>query len=252
MVNKSTSRRSSHGPDEQIIKALKRKLILANKVLDYERWCTPFGHISVRIPDTETFMITRSVAPGMVTNTDDILVCDLNGKVIQGKYPNTYGEVVMHSPVYRKRKEINSVIHSHPDHVIALSMAGNTLEPSNLFFLIFGPQPIAMYKKMCYIDKPELGEEVCDLLGPNKAVILKGHGALVVGRSIEDAIYLAWVLETSARYQWMAKAIGKIDSATEEEKTELIDFHKRWEKKWYTASRVWEYYEFLLKNDSAS
>ncbi len=247
MVKKSTSRRSSNGANESTIKELKKKLILANKVLDYEKLSTPFGHISVLVPNTETFMITRSVAPGMVRTMDDILVCDLDGNVIQGKYPNTYGEVVMHSPVYRRRKDINSVIHCHPDHVIALSMTGSTIEPANLHSLTFGSQPIPVYKRMVYIDKPELGDEVCDVLGQNKAVILKGHGALVAGRDIEDAVYLAWGLERSAKYQWMAKAIGKIDPATEDEKRELIDFHKRWDKKWYLASRVWEYYDFLLK-----
>jgi ribulose-5-phosphate 4-epimerase/fuculose-1-phosphate aldolase len=92
----------------------------------------------------------------MVTTMDDILVCDMNAKVIQGQYSKTYGEVVIHNPVYKKWKEFNSVIHFHSNYVIALSLTGNTVEPSNLMALVLGPQPIALYKRMLYIDKPEL------------------------------------------------------------------------------------------------
>jgi ribulose-5-phosphate 4-epimerase/fuculose-1-phosphate aldolase len=68
-----------------------------------------------------------------------------------------------------------------------------------------------------------------------------------VGISIEDAIYVAMELERSAMYQWMARTIGKIDPPTEQEKRELIEFNKRWIGKGYSASRLWDYYEFILK-----
>jgi hypothetical protein len=55
-------------------------------------------------------------------------------------------------------------------------MAETTVLPANLQATFVGLEPIAVYKKMVFIDKPALGEEVADLLGPNKAVILKGHG----------------------------------------------------------------------------
>ncbi len=55
---------------------LKEKLIIAGKILDREGLARPMGHISVRIPGTETFLITRSIAPGMAT-LEDIVVCNL-------------------------------------------------------------------------------------------------------------------------------------------------------------------------------
>lgn len=230
---------------EATIKQLKEKLILANKILELEKLATPFGHVSVRIPDTDTFLITRSVAPGTAT-MDDILICDMDGKILQGKYDDTYSEVVIHTGVYKKRKEFNSVIHSHSSHVIALSMADITVLPADLQAAIVGLEPIALYKKMVFIDKPELGEEVADLLGPNKAVILKGHGAVVVGKSIEDAIWAARILETSAKFQWMARCVGELASVTDQERRELVEFFKRVSRTGHGSFREWAYYEFKL------
>jgi len=237
---------SGYGADESTIKQLNEKLIIANKILELEKLATPYGHVSVRIPGTESFLITRSVAPGMAT-LDDIVVCDLNGKVLEGKYKSTYSEVVIHTGVYKKRKDINSVVHTHSSYVIALSMTDNTVLPVNLMALGIGPHPIALFNKMVYIDTQGLGEEVCDLLGPNKAVILKGHGAVIVGTNIEGAMSIARSLEYNAMLQWMAKCVGKLAPMTEQEKRNAIEFQQEVEKRGSGYQREWAYYESILK-----
>jgi HCOMODA/2-hydroxy-3-carboxy-muconic semialdehyde decarboxylase len=238
--------KSTRNTREVMIEQLKKKLILANRILESEKLASPFGHVSVRIPDTDTFLITRSVAPGMATK-NDILVCDMDGKILQGKYDDTYSEVVIHTAVYKKRGEFDSVVHSHSPHVIALSLAGLTVLPVNLQATIVGLEPIALYQKMVFIDSPESGEEVAELLGPNKAVILKGHGAVVVGKSIEDAIWTARILETSAMFQWMARSVGALGSITEQEKQWLMEYFKRTERTGHGSLREWNYYESKLR-----
>jgi ribulose-5-phosphate 4-epimerase/fuculose-1-phosphate aldolase len=232
--------------NKEAIEQLKEKLILANKILEFLKMATPFGHVSARIPGTETFLITGPVAPGMAT-MEDIVVCDMDGKVLQGKYKNTYSEVAIHTGVYKKRKEFNSVIHSHSPYIIALSIVDLTVLPTGLTSSVVGYQPIALFKKVVLIDKPELGEEAADLLGLNKAVILKGHGALVVGKSIEDAIYVGRNLETSAMLQWMASCVGKVVPLAEQE-IERLNEYKKWAgQSGMAADREWRYYECLLK-----
>jgi len=240
------NRVSSYGADESTIKELKEKLILANKILELEKLATPYGHVSVRIPGTETFLITRSVAPGIAT-PDDIVVCDLNGKVLEGKYKSTYSEVAIHTGVYKKRKDIQSVVHTHSTYVIALSMADYTVLPVNLGAIGIGLQPIALFKKMVFIDRQELGEEICDLLGANKAVILKGHGAVIVGENIESALSASRGLENNAMYQWMARCVGKLAPMTEQEKQMVIEFQKKVGQGGTGDRRDWAYYESILK-----
>ena len=227
---------------------LREKLILANRILEFLKIATPFGHVSVRIPDTDSFLITGPIAPAMAKMAD-ILVCDMNGQVLQGKYKNTYLEVPIHTGVYKKRGEFNSVIHSHSPYVIALSVVGLTVLPTGLTSSVVGSDPIALFKKVVLIDRPELGEDVADLLGPNKAVILKGHGAVIVGKSIEDAIYVARNLETSAMVQWMASCVGKVMPLTEQESERLNEYKKHADESLMAADREWRYYEYLLGNE---
>ena len=231
---------------EATIRPLKEKLIIANKILESEKIATPFGHVSVRIPGTETFLITRSISPGAAT-MEDILICDMEGKILDGKYKDTYSEVVIHTGVYKVAKAFNSVVHFHSTYVIGLSMAGATVIPANLQATAVGLEPIAVFNKMIYIDKPELGEEVANLLGPNKAVILKGHGAVTVGESIEDAIYSALNLERSAMFQWMAWTIAPLAPVSAEEKKALSEYHNGLKRGGHGSSREWTYYKWKLK-----
>ena len=174
--------------DRAVLRELKEKLILAGRILDMEDLVRPLGHITVRVPGTETFLITRGVSPGMAT-VDDVLVCDMDGNVIEGKYSRTFGEVLAHAGVYRKRKDIRSVAHTHSWNVMALSMTETTIVPASFESIKVAYEPVALYKKVSFLDNLDVTEEIADLIGPNRAVILKGHGAIVVGKSIEEALF---------------------------------------------------------------
>ena len=246
----------SEAADQAMINALKEKLIYANKILDMEGLARPMGHISTRIPGTETFLIARSIAPGMVATLDDIVVCDLKGKVIQGK-DRTYGEVQGHAAVYRKRKDIQSVAHTHSAHVIALTMTGQTLLMASSQAMKAGYKaPIGFFKKTIQLEKPEICEEVADMIGPNNVVLLRAHGALVVGNSVEECIVNACDLEIAARYQILASSAGKLVLLTQEDMDMLTPFKEKTAKQggdWQsigTASstgRAWEYYKAKVK-----
>ena len=126
-----TSANSAGGSraDEATLRELKEKLIIAGRILDMEDLVRPLGHITVRVPGTETFLITRGVSPGMAM-LDDIVVCDMDGKVIEGKYSQTFGEVLCHAGVYRKRKDIQSVAHTHSWNVMAAILITSHIKTS--------------------------------------------------------------------------------------------------------------------------
>jgi len=243
----STTSNPVYGADDTPLKNLREKLVLANKILAYEKLATPFGHVSVRIPGTDTLLISRSVAPGMVT-ADDLVLCDLNGKVLEGKYKDTYSEVAIHTEVYKKRKDVGSVVHTHSSYVISLSMTDNTVLPFNSSAT--GDQPMALYRKRGLIDTPEKGRGVCDLMGSNQAVILKAHGAVIIGANIEQAVSRSVSLERMAELQWKAMCIGKLVPFTEEEKRSGSAAQPRRTgadaEGLHGLQREWTYYEYLL------
>jgi len=242
-----TSANSAAGSkaDEATLRELKEKLIVASRILDMEELVRPLGHITVRVPGTETFLITRGVSPGMAT-VDDIVVCDMDGKVIEGKYSRTFGEVLCHAGVYRKRKDIQSVAHTHSWNVMALSMTETTIVPASFESIKVAYEPIALYKRISFLDNLDVAEEIADLIGPNRAVILKGHGAIVVGKSIEEATVSAIDLERAAKAQFMAACAGKLVPFTEKEMEPLVAFLTRIESQAGTTNpfaRAWEYYK---------
>ena len=231
--------------EEATIKELKERLVIASRILDMEDLARPLGHISARIPGTERFLITRSLAPGMAT-VDDLVVCDLNGKVLEGKHSRTFGEVWGHAGVYRKRADIQSVAHTHSWNVMALSMTETTVVPASFESMRVAHGPIALYKKLYYLDSQEVAEEVADLIGSNKAVILKGHGAVVVGKSIEETTVSAIDLERAAKVQLLAASAGKLVPFTKSEMEPMIRFLKDVEAQGGTTNpsmRAWEYYK---------
>ena len=234
--------------DQAVLRELKKKLILAGRILDMEDLVRPLGHITVRVPGTETFLITRGVSPGMAT-VDDVLVCDMDGNVIEGKYSRTFGEVLAHAGVYRKRKDIRSVAHTHSWTVMARSMTETTIVPASFESIKVAYEPIALYKKVSFLDNLEVTEEIADLIGPNRAVILKGHGAVVVGKSIEEATVSAIDLERAAKAQFMAACAGKLVPFTEKEMEPLVRFLRTIEAQTGTTNpfeRAWAYYRSRL------
>ena len=189
---------------------IKQKLILAGKILvaegqdDFTR-----GHISVRLPDDPSrfFMKPHSVGLDEVT-MDNILTIDLDGNVVAGT-ARRHSEVFIHSEIFKARRDVQSVIHTHPPYAVALSASGRPLkclsQPSALFFDALG-----MYSDtIALIRTPAAGKGVATALGPHRAVLLKSHGVAVVGASIEEAVINVIMLETAAKVQLIAEAAGE-------------------------------------------
>jgi ribulose-5-phosphate 4-epimerase/fuculose-1-phosphate aldolase len=109
---------------------------------------------------------------------------------------------------------------------------------------------IGLYEKLRMLEDQKVGEEVADLIQENKAVILRGHGAVVVGKSIEGCTVACVYLENAARYQLMAASAGKLVPFTEEEKKPIVEFLKKIEARTGTGSsdgRAWEYFKSKVR-----
>lgn len=130
-------------------------------------------------------------------------------------------------------------------------MTETPLLPAVFEAIELGSEPIATFKKIVFVDEPELGQKIAGLLRMNKAVILKRHG-VVVGKSFEETSILALKLEVVAKLQLAANSVGKLAPSTDHKKRPLIKFLKLADLRGGIATaygRSWAYYEFLLKND---
>ena len=92
--------------------ALRREVALANRIIERVGLSNAFGHVSARIPGTETFLFPTRRSPGLA-DEKSLLVLDTDGNLLSGKgTPNS--ELWIHARAYAARADIGSVVHAHP------------------------------------------------------------------------------------------------------------------------------------------
>ena len=138
---------------------LKGLLVTACRILANEGLTDAFGHISVRIPGTDKFLIPPFASLALVQESD-LLTLNLEGKVVEGsKIPNR--EVYIHSECYRRRPDVGSVCHTHSPMVKVFTSLGEPLRPIENFSSIFAPET-PIYQRVGLIVTLELGREVTE------------------------------------------------------------------------------------------
>jgi L-fuculose-phosphate aldolase len=188
---------------------LKQTLIWAGKVLvgegqdDFTR-----GHISVRLPDDPSrfYMKPHSIGLDEIT-PDNILTIGLDGEVVAGT-ARRHSEVYIHSEIFKARADVACVLHTHPPYSIALSASGRPMkaysQPGALFY-----ESLGFYADTInLIRSPAMGAGVAKALGAHRAVLLKNHGVVVAGASIEEVVISTIMLENAAQIQMITEAAG--------------------------------------------
>lgn len=189
----------------------KLRLIEAGLVLEaYGHADFTRGHISVRVPGDPSKFFMKPHSHGFDEMTpENIVTCNLEGEKIDGGGPR-HSEVYIHSEIFKLRPDVQSVIHSHSVHCVAVSATGRPLR------MLSQPSAVFLDGVPYYTDTIDLirthamGHGVAKALGPHKACFMKNHGVAVAGASIEESVYFALMLENAAQVQILAEAAGGV------------------------------------------
>jgi ribulose-5-phosphate 4-epimerase/fuculose-1-phosphate aldolase len=196
-------------------------LVMANHILVNEGVLDGFGHISVRHPShPERLLIARSMAPALV-QAADIVICDLDGNVIHADgAPSSvvsYVERYIHSEIYRARPDVQSAIHSHSPAIVPFGVTGGRLRPiCHMSGFLGSNTPVydirhsAGMSTDLLIRSQSLGRDLAKLLGDNCVALLRGHGNVVVGNSIQQSVFRAIYTESNARLQLQALQLAQL------------------------------------------
>jgi L-ribulose-5-phosphate 4-epimerase len=188
---------------------LRAKLVNAGRVLALEgQGDYVAGHVSVRLPDEPRRFLMKPAGIGLEEmRPDNIITVDLDGRKRDGAMPR-HNEVFIHSEVLRARPDVNAVVHTHPTHAVAFSSLGKPLVAvGNDASWFVGNLPIFSETTDLIIDRPR-GMAVARCLGPHPALILRNHGIVTAGASIEEAVWIALKLEKACRMQLLAESAG--------------------------------------------
>lgn len=219
------------------INDLKMQLAMASRMLFLAELVDYSGHISVRVPGKDQFLIIPHPISRAAVTPEDIVTADFEGKRVEGKW-NVPSEVFMHARTYCVRHDVQSVAHLHNRMVVILSMAEKDLLPASNTGAFFGPGPMPVYKDPALIQSIEQGDEVARTLGAGDAVILRGHGSLVVGGSIAWTFAACVDLEESAMRFYSASLLGPVRSYTEDEVGRVVKGRRRDP----VIKKVWDHY----------
>ncbi|MEQ8488338.1 MAG: class II aldolase/adducin family protein [Marinovum algicola] len=166
------------------------------------------GHVSARLPDNPDLFLMKPHSVGLDELTPEcLLTINLDGNVVAGD-GRRHSEAFIHTEVYRERSDVQSVLHTHPTYCVALSASGQPMRPVSQPAALFH-QSLGLFEDTIFLIRtPELGQGVARALADNRAVILKHHGIVCTGTSVEEAVIGAIMLENAAMIQLTADASG--------------------------------------------
>ncbi len=222
------------------LEQVKKDLITASHIIHQQGLVGAYGHVSARIPGTETFLFPPRMSPALV-RLDNLLVLDVEGAQLSGNgSPNT--EFWIHARIYKARPDVQSVCHVHSPNCVVLGSLGETIRPLHNAGAIF-KDGVPVFDRVGLIRSRDLGDAVAESLGGHRGMLLRGHGANVVDQDVRRACLMALWMEESAGYQLRAMAAGKPRYFNAEE---LEHVYSQFLQEGF-ANRAWEYFSSLVK-----
>ena len=222
---------------------VRQKLAFACKLLYMEGLLDHGGLVGARVKAGEGNLVlnpremrgTQSRHPGLM-EADDMVVVNAEGERIAGTN-NPPSETPIFTGVFGARPDVMAVFHLHLRYATTFSMVGKPLQPVGVTGAPFGEE-VPVHSDPTLIQRPEQGRAVAHTLGDRVAVILRGHGAVIVGSSIEEAFAASVMLEDNALRQFEAMQIGTPAVLRGQELADAV--RQMWQPK--VVAKMWGFY----------
>ena len=203
-----------------ILADLRRELAHAYRIVANEGILDAFGHISVRHPNNpQRYFLSRSRAPALV-EAADILEYDLDSNPIVPPTTRPYSERVIHGEIFKARPDVNAVCHHHAPSVMPFAISGVPLQPVYHLGAAMGQSAPFWDSRDEFGDtnllvvKPEEGASLARALGNHSVVVMRRHGATVVGGDLRELVFRTIYSARNAEYQLAAAMLGNVAPLT--------------------------------------
>lgn len=167
------------------------------------------GHITARDPEQpDLFWVNPFAMDFSQVKVSDLILVNHQGETVEGRHPVNYAAFVIHSQVHQARGDAVSAAHSHSVHGKAFSSLGMRLETITQDVCAFHEDHAIFDDYTGVVVDLEEGKRIAHALGDNKAVILRNHGLLTVGGSVDAAVWWFITMERSCQVQLLAMSSG--------------------------------------------
>lgn len=236
-----------------LVDQARKNLAIANRILAHEGVIDAFGHVSMRHPEIPGhYLISRHRACELV-QTEDILELTLDSVPVSPTSQRLYGELVIHGCVYQARPDVQAVCHHHSDGILPFCMTNIPFQPVYHLGGTCGPVVPTWDSRDEFGDtglvviKPEEGRSLARTLANHWMVLMRHHGATVVGQSIQDLVFRTVFTTRNAEVLARARAMGEVDPLHAGETQKCFAFHQAPRP----TERAWEYWSVRLQKTEA-
>jgi len=190
-----------------------------------------YTHLSSRSAEDDFFYIYPFGLRFNEVTPDNLLKVSLNGKVVEGnEYQYNKTGYIIHGAIYKDRKDIRSIFHLHTPQIVAVSACKKGLIP-------ISQQALHFYNKMSYHEYNSLalesvqGLKLVQDLRNNYNMLLKNHGSITCGKTIQEAMFYTYHLQKACEIQCLALAMNEqleipSEEICEKSVADLLSFEK--------------------------
>lgn len=199
------------------------------------------GHITVRDPENpEWFWVNPFGMSFNQIKASDLLLVDHSGEILHGDRPVNRAAFCIHSQVHKARPDALAAAHSHSLYGKAFASLGIPLDPITQDACAFFEDQGLYDDFRGVVNQLDEGERIGKALGPHKAVILRNHGLLTVGRSVAEAVWWFITMERSCQAQLLAMAAGRPVQIDRETALQVRDEIGTPDAGWFQARPLWD------------
>jgi L-ribulose-5-phosphate 4-epimerase len=208
-------------------------LLVAEDILGYS------GHVSVRLPGTDTFLIQPVDQSRAQLRPEHLLVCGMDGKSRSASNSaRPPSEVYIHSEIFRERPDVNAVAHFHHDLTTTFSLVEDAKLVPIKNHAVRWESGIPTHPDPSHVSSPALGHAAALSLGPHQAMLIRAHGQAVVAENVQALLIDSVHFVENAVALYHASVLGRVKPLTE---TEMAAFHHDFKRDKHT-SKLWRYY----------
>ncbi len=170
----------------------------------------PAGHITARDPELlDHFWVNPFGKHFSMISVSDLLLVNHHGEVVEGNDVVNRAAFAIHSQIHAARPDVIAAAHCHSMHGKAWSSLGRTLDPITQDACAFYDDHVVFDDYTGVVLDTEEGKRIAHALGGAKAAILRNHGLLTVGETVDEAVWWFITMDRSCQAQLLAEAAGK-------------------------------------------
>jgi ribulose-5-phosphate 4-epimerase/fuculose-1-phosphate aldolase len=192
-------------------------LVIANRILAQKGVLDSFGHVSARHPENPECYLMSRARSARVVEKEDILEYSLDSRAVDSRGFRLFGERPIHGCIYRARPDVMAICHNHAYGVLPFAVTNTVMRPAIHMASAIGEEVRIWDIREEFGDTNllvttnEMGDSLARFLGQRTAALMRGHGSVVVGRSIPEMVFIAYYLQVNAEVLLQAEKLGKVE-----------------------------------------